>query len=254
MISRDRGLVLRTLKLGETSLIFSVLTPAHGRVRLVAHGARSARSRWAGILQAGNEIDLVFFLRPGRDLGHAREATLVRARLAGLRHLDTIGVGWAVLELLERLLPEGVPEAWILEDAGQAFDALWGCVRRESALLLLCAFELRLLSRMGHAGPLDRCGSCGTSQGPGWLEVHHATRRCARCGRAGMRLGEETLDLLTRLVRAPWDPEVDAEPGSRRQIVVAVHRLCEMHLNGYRVPRGLVFLRQGADPATVPPA
>src|SRR5262245_3984589 len=110
MIATDRGLVLRTYALRETSKIVCILGFEHGRLRFVAHGGRAARSRFGASLEPGNEIEVVYSLAPQRELGTLRETTLRRPWLAGTRQLETLATGWATLELLERLVPEGAGE------------------------------------------------------------------------------------------------------------------------------------------------
>ena len=49
---RDRGVVLRTYKLGEADRIVVLLTPGHGKVRAVAKGIRRTKSRIGGPARA----------------------------------------------------------------------------------------------------------------------------------------------------------------------------------------------------------
>ena len=60
MIIQDRGLILRTWPLRETSRIVSAQTSGNGKVRLVARGVRGPRSRAGASLEPGNEVELVF--------------------------------------------------------------------------------------------------------------------------------------------------------------------------------------------------
>ena len=48
---RDSGVVLRTIKLGETDRIITLLTQGHGKVRAVAKGVRKSGSRFGGRLE-----------------------------------------------------------------------------------------------------------------------------------------------------------------------------------------------------------
>ena len=48
---RDQGVVLRTIKLGETDRIVTILTQGHGKVRAVAKGVRKPGSRFGARLE-----------------------------------------------------------------------------------------------------------------------------------------------------------------------------------------------------------
>src|SRR2546423_12270305 len=46
MLYRDQGVVLRSIKLGETDRIVTVLARGHGKIRAVAKGVRKPGSRF----------------------------------------------------------------------------------------------------------------------------------------------------------------------------------------------------------------
>jgi len=204
MIHRDHAILLRRIALGETSWIVSLLGVQNGRVRLVARGARAPRSRLGGCLEVGNELDVVFDLRPGRDLGYVREASLRKNHLGGGRlDLAAMGAGFGILEILERALPEGGGEAGLVDDVRGALGALGEGRGRARALLILYAFEKRLLDRLGVGPDWDLCAGCGRAVTTGgWLDIRAGTLHCRACGRPtpGCRaVGAETLVLMRGL-------------------------------------------------------
>jgi DNA repair protein RecO (recombination protein O) len=79
-----RAILLRKIKLSETSLILSWLSAEHGRIKTVAKGARQAKSRFAGRLDLFFECDIQFSRSRRGDLHALREADLLEAR-EGLR-------------------------------------------------------------------------------------------------------------------------------------------------------------------------
>ncbi len=48
---RDHGVVLRTIKLGESDQIITLITEGRGKVRAVAKGVRKTKSRFGGRLE-----------------------------------------------------------------------------------------------------------------------------------------------------------------------------------------------------------
>ena len=246
----DQGIVLRHIPLGETSWILSLLGATSGRIRLVARGARAPRSRLGACLQVGNDLDLVFDSRPGRDLGYLREASVRRCLLGSCQDLAAIGAGFAVLEILERAIPEGAGEVGLLEDARGALGSLGEVRGRARALLLLYAFERRLLDRLGLGPELDSCADCSRPllRG-GWLDSRAGTLRCRSCGRAGASchpIDADALDLLRALGTRPWDRITDSIPEARtrRAAGLALHRLLGMHLEKYRLPEALRLIQK----------
>jgi DNA repair protein RecO len=250
MIESDRGLVLRTHHLRESAKIVSLLGFTSGRLRLVAHGARTARSRFAASLEPGNEIDLVFAQTPGRELGTLREAAVRRAHLAGARRLDILGAGMAVLELLDRLVPEGAHEPGLAAATVDMLAALRSGTTRAGSLLLFYAFELRLLDRLGAWPDLEACAGCARVLGPagGFLDVCAGSLFCSGCGGGRGRVGlpGAAAVLLADLAGRRWE-EIErrpTEPHERRLAGVLLHRLLAAHVDRYRVPHALALLKK----------
>ena len=78
------AILLRRIKLTETSLIVTWLTEAHGKLKTVAKGARQPKSRFAGRLDLFFECEIQFARSRKSELHTLREAELRDAH-AGLR-------------------------------------------------------------------------------------------------------------------------------------------------------------------------
>ena len=250
MIDSDQALVLRTYKLGETSKIVALFGRRHGRLRLVARGVRGRGSRSGASLEIGNEVEIVFSQRPGSELGTLREASLSHAWLAGARRLENLGAGLAVVELLERLLPEGAAEPRLLDEALSCLAALAATGDRGAALLAFYAFELRLLQHLGLRPDLGGCGRCGRRDAPSYrLDLRAGSLTCAACGGPGpgrLVLPAEVVEVLGELERRAWADVggVETSVAARRLVGLVLHRLLEAHLERYRYPRALQLLKK----------
>lgn len=132
----------------ETSLLLEAYTAGHGRIGLVARGARSPRSKLRGLLEVFRPL-LLSWTEAG-ELGTliAAEAAGPAVPLAGERVFH----GWYLNELLLKLIPRHDPQPGLYKDYAAALDSLPGATG-EAALRL---FEKRLLAGLGYALPLDR--------------------------------------------------------------------------------------------------
>jgi len=63
---RDRGIVLRSIKLGEADRIVTFLTEGRGKVRAVAKGIRKPKSRFGARLEPTSHVALQLY--EGRNL------------------------------------------------------------------------------------------------------------------------------------------------------------------------------------------
>ncbi|MBX6421679.1 MAG: DNA repair protein RecO [Nevskia sp.] len=130
----------------ETSLLLEVFSEAHGRLGLVARGARGPRAGAQAILQPFTPL-LLSWSETG-ELGtlSAAEAAAPPAAISGER----IFHGWYLNELLLGLVPRHDPHPALYHDYAAALAQLAGD-RAEAALRI---FEKRLLAALGYALPL----------------------------------------------------------------------------------------------------
>ena len=141
--------VLHSRSFRETSLIVEAFTREHGRVAVVARGAKSARSRWRNILQPFRP--LLISWNQKSDLGTLTAADQVASppALQG----QSLYCGLYLNELLMRLLHRGDPHAEVFERYRHALSEL---ATEASPQPLLRVFEKHLLEAIGYAMLLDR--------------------------------------------------------------------------------------------------
>jgi DNA repair protein RecO (recombination protein O) len=159
---RDRqdeqaGYVLHAYPYKETSVIVEAFTAAHGRVGLVARGAKRPRSELRGLLQAFQPLTLGW-------AGTGELKTLMKAEWRGGLPLPggaALLCGFYLNELLLKLLPREDPHPGLFDAYEEALHAL---TREESPgaqAVVLRRFELRLLAELGYAVALTKEADTG---------------------------------------------------------------------------------------------
>lgn len=133
----------------ETSRIVEVWTQGHGRVSLVARGARGRRSRWPALLQPFRPLRLSWSGRG--ELFTLRDAEPVRGGfdVAG----DAVVPAYYLNELLMQFLRRADPHPRLFAHYGAALAELGGGAAVEPVLR---RFELTLLDESGYGLRLDR--------------------------------------------------------------------------------------------------
>ncbi|OFZ97582.1 MAG: DNA repair protein RecO [Betaproteobacteria bacterium RIFCSPLOWO2_02_67_12] len=185
----EPGYVLHTYPYKETSLIVELFTRQHGRVGLLAKGARRPRSALRGVLLAFHPLHLSWS-------GSAELGTLVAADWAGGQPaLSGIGVmcGFYLNELLLRLLPREDPHERLFAVYAASLAQL--AAASDRAAVLRC-FEHRLLDELGYAPLLVRDAASGTPVDPGRRYEYDPERGpLAANGSAGAVDGQTLLDI-----------------------------------------------------------
>ncbi|HSX23910.1 MAG TPA: DNA repair protein RecO [Candidatus Saccharimonadales bacterium] len=147
-----RGIVLARTNYQEADRILTLLTPDHGKVRVLAKGVRKAKSKLAGGVELFS-ISEIGFIR-----GRGELATLISARL--IRYFDTIVqdidrtmLGYELLKLLNKVT-EDAPGPEYLELLIETFEAL--DEPKLNIELIRLWFYAQLLRLAGHTPNLRR--------------------------------------------------------------------------------------------------
>lgn len=148
---RERGVVLRTYKLGEADRIVVILTEGRGKVRAVAKGVRKTKSRFGGRLEPTGHLNLQMY--EGRELDIVTQAESVEPYRHIRQDLDRLGKAIVLLEAMDQLAQEQQP-------APHLYRMLAGGLRtldQADAAMMVPAFLLKLLAAEGFAPELDGC-------------------------------------------------------------------------------------------------
>lgn len=140
-IAFEPAYVLHARPFGDTSLLIEALTASHGRLGLIAKGARAPKSRKRVLLQVLQPLLLSW--RESGELGTltAVEAASAPTMLAG----EPLFCAWYANELLMRLLQR--------RDAHPQLFAAYACLLPrliDDAEAALRAFECALLEALGY--------------------------------------------------------------------------------------------------------
>jgi DNA repair protein RecO (recombination protein O) len=74
MLQKTRGIVLHSLKYGETGMVTTIYTELFGRMDFLVHGTRAKKSPVKGSqLQPMYLVEIEIYHKPGRDLQHIKE-------------------------------------------------------------------------------------------------------------------------------------------------------------------------------------
>jgi DNA repair protein RecO (recombination protein O) len=146
----------------ETSLLLEVFTRQHGRLGLVAKGARRPKSPWRGALNPFQPLLIGWAGRGELATLTAAEADGEPGALAG----QALYCGFYLNELLVRLLHRHDPHEALFDRYRACLRALAGGGAPDSALRV---FEKHLLGEIGYGLVLDREAGGGAPLDPDTL-------------------------------------------------------------------------------------
>jgi len=180
---RDRGIVLRTHRLGETDRILTLLLQGRGKVRAVAKGVRRPGSRIGGRVEPFSDVDLE--LHEGRSLDIVRQVETIDAH-ARLRSDDRLHAAASVMvELVDVVAAEGQRDPALLRQLQAGLAALEA--DPDNASVFVDAFLLRAASVVGFPVLIGACARCRAPGPHAGLSVVGGGTLCDGCAGEGTR-------------------------------------------------------------------
>jgi DNA repair protein RecO (recombination protein O) len=153
-VVQQPAFVLHSYPYRETSLIVDVFSRDHGRIPLIAKGAKRPHSKLRGVLQTFQPLSVSWS-------GKGEMRTLIDAEwVGGLLPVEKSALlcGFYLNELLVKLLARDDPHPGLFDHYVATLNQL---AHDEPAPIVLRKFELALLKETGVAGDFTRCAATG---------------------------------------------------------------------------------------------
>lgn len=183
----SRAVLLRSVDFGEADRIVTLLTEQHGRVAVMARGARRSQKRFGGALEPFAILEASVALGTG-EVGRLAEARVIRAFPRLLGSLEAMREAGRALELVRGVAPQREPEPRLLDAVESLLAELDADAHSPGAYARM---GLRTLAIVGLAPRLSSCVSCGRSPEVGQASLFDPGRGgivCRACGGGPIRL------------------------------------------------------------------
>lgn len=241
----DAAVVLRTYRSGEADRVVVLWTRHHGKVRVLAKGARKSTSRLGGALEtlAYVKVDLV---KTRGEFYVARHVQHLE-RLATLRgSYQRISAGYAVVEAVDAIPSDGVPDEAIFDLLTRVLLALDNDALEPE--LVPAAFYFRLLALDGSEPVVGACVSCGRESPLVAFDAQVGGTLCDEC-RQGVAISPAALSLLRRLVGGDLAAVLrESEPAGAGEVMGLAQEAIEVHFGKrLRAPRSVAPLARPSD-------
>lgn len=229
---RDKAVVIRAIKLGESDRILTLLTEAHGKVRAVAKGVRKTTSRFGARLEPTTHVAVQLY--EGRELDTITQAEALDHFGAVRTDLHRWGRATTMLEAAEHIAQEREPNPPLYRMVVGALRSL----DNDDAPLVLAGFLWKLLSLEGYHPQLNECVTCGSRDDLVAMDFDGGGVLC-RADRRGTAVSPEAILLMRRLlggdlVTALREPASAATAETEALAVASVEHHVERRLRAVR--------------------
>lgn len=190
---RDKAVVLRSYKLGESDRIVVVMTEQHGKVRAVAKGIRKTKSKIGARLEPLSHVEIQLY--KGKDLDTVSQVELIDSSARLHNNLDKLTQGMSMLEAVDQIAEDREPSPHLYRMLQGALQALMD----QESPVMLAAFYWKLLAAEGVCPQVHECLRCGVKDGLVAFDIFHGGVQCRDC-RTGIGISQAAIDLLQQVL------------------------------------------------------
>ena len=230
MLIRVQGVIIRSMEYGEGGKIVTLLTESQGKTGVLIRGASKPRSRYGSLALPFTYGEFVYY--KGSGLGTLSSGEIIRPHRKLRENIELAAYASYAAELTDRALQD--------EEAGsRIFGQLLACFGAledgKDPQVTTHVYELKILQAAGYAPVLDRCVSCGRTDGLDALAPALGGAVCQACrpdGRLVLRLGDKAMKLMRLLAAVDLRRlgEVNVGPETKAAVRRGVRALVDEHL------------------------
>lgn len=247
-LRKTEAIILKSQRQGETSKILTLYTRAFGKIKVIAKGARSSKSKFGGSLEPVNYVAIVFYEKENRDLQFLSQADIIESFSRIKKDLDKTTISLAVCELVNRLeigLEPNPPLFRLFLELLHAIN-----LTENDPMNLFRAFQVRLFDVFGFRPQFDACLKCGNQNvGQVVFDIRHGGYICEDCSYAdtpGVKLTPNSLAGLREFQRESLSGlgALISSAYSQQQVDAFLDAYLKYHFEGLAELNTLKFIKK----------
>lgn len=106
MITHTEAIVFKSVDYQESSKIVTVFTREHGKIALIVRGVKKPKSKFSGLIEIGNILDVVYYYKASRSVQILSEASYSEKNKSLRADFEKMATMTSAIELISQLLHE----------------------------------------------------------------------------------------------------------------------------------------------------
>ena len=189
MTFNTEGIIFRQTRMVQGRKMILLFTKDRGKISVGSNIGEKGRSKSALALRPFTYGSYQIF--EGRNYYELDRADAITSFYAIGEDLDRYAAASFILELTEKVVPEGLPQpavfSLLLEFLGELEQ------RKKKYTTLVLAYEIKLLRLLGTFPEVGQCTSCGKKEDLKYFSVEDGGMLCGECGERVASNGHEAL-------------------------------------------------------------
>jgi len=228
-IVKANAIVLHSKKQGETSKIVTLYTREFGKLTTMAKGSRGVRSKYLGVLETFNYIDIVFYKKEGRGIQYLSQASIIEP----FQNIHTVLGKMTLASIPCEIIHRGEEDS---HSHPKVFTLLLDTIRAleqndKNLRNIVRTFLMRYLTFAGFEPSLDACHSCGRTEAGdrSYFSLLHGFYNCDKCGP-----GENNITLSGQaMTYLRWFMKAQVADAATIAVNASVGKQCDDFLYSY---------------------
>jgi DNA repair protein RecO (recombination protein O) len=178
---KTSAIVLKSINWRDSSKIVTLFTREEGKISVIAKGARQLKSRYQGVLESVNLLEVLVYMSSTRKLQILGQATLEDSFKYIRGDFEKTGYAFALLELTDLFFKEGSVDTIFFDFLKTLFSEI---EKVSNPIVVFWYFLLKLSSYLGFRPVFDQCAACNrsVSSEESVFSIREGTIICNTCG------------------------------------------------------------------------
>lgn len=104
MITHTEAIIFRTVDYQESSKIATMFTREHGKIGVLVRGAKKPKSKFSGLIEVGNILDVVYYFKSSRSVQILSEASYAEKNTQLRTDFEKMATMTSAIELISQML------------------------------------------------------------------------------------------------------------------------------------------------------
>ncbi|WP_243643765.1 DNA repair protein RecO [Tepidibacillus fermentans] len=152
---RTEGIVIKTVDYGEGNKIITLFTETHGKVPLMARGAKKTKSRLSSVSQLFSYGDYTFFLT--KSMGTLNHGEIIQSFTKIQQDIIKTAYAAYLVELTDKMTENLDPISYLYQ---QLLSSLKQIDEGKDPEIIIRIYELKILKISGYRPVLNQCVLC----------------------------------------------------------------------------------------------
>jgi len=248
MINKAEAVVLKTLNHGDTSKIITLYSREVGRLKLIAKGVRSPKSKAAGLFQPTRHLQVIYYAKPNSSLQLFKSGELIDGFFGLEDDFDRLTLAQVMVELLDRSVEDEESHPGLFQLLVDSLSRLSN--RKISSAEAYWYFHIHLLRELGFRPHVGHCSVCRDNLNAGAsLGRRTSQLECVKCHQPdhdSILVGGHVLDQIQMLLDNDWEniKKTSLNARERRTLWDFLWQFTLHYIEPARGMRSLKVLRQ----------